>query len=462
MRKQIVAATIAAFVGIGAAVVPTTPAVAVEDAEFRRLHFPVDGRVTYGDDYGDPRSGGRSHQGNDLMGAKMQKLLAAADGKVTYARVDAGGLSGNMLTIKDAEGWQYRYMHINNDTPGTDDGANPADAIFAPGIAAGSTVNAGQHVAFLGDSGNAEGTAPHLHFELLKPDGTPINPWTSLRLAQGLPAGNRCSYGTNPKATPNAKSAAGYWVLGADGGVFSFGNAPFYGSTGGIRLNKPIVGMAATPTGKGYWLVASDGGIFAFGDAGFHGSTGSIRLNKPVVGMASTKSGKGYWLVATDGGIFAFGDARFQGSTGGITLNKPVTGMSPTASGNGYWLIASDGGMFAFGDAVFRGSVPGLGVNTTVVSMAPTKEGNGYWLLAADGGVFAFGDAPFHGALPGTGLCKWATGTKLVRTVSGNGYWVQGSDGSTTAFGDAKDYGAVNRLGLPSFQPTIDLAPVAP
>jgi hypothetical protein len=50
-------------------------------------------------------------------------------------------------------------------------------------------------------------------------------------------------------------------------------------------LNKPIVGVAVTPTGKGYWLVAGDGGIFNFGDAGFFGSAGSLRLNKPMVGL---------------------------------------------------------------------------------------------------------------------------------------------------------------------------------
>ncbi len=74
--------------------------------------------------------------------------------------------------------------------------------------------------------------------------------------------------------------------MASDGGIFSYGDATFYGSTGGIHLNKPIVGMAATNDGNGYWLVASDGGIFSYGEAAFHGSTGSIVLNKPVVGMA--------------------------------------------------------------------------------------------------------------------------------------------------------------------------------
>jgi hypothetical protein len=74
--------------------------------------------------------------------------------------------------------------------------------------------------------------------------------------------------------------------------------------------------------------VASDGGIFSFGDARFDGSTGGIHLNQPVVGMAATPGGRGYWLVASDGGIFSFGDARFYGSTGGIHLNQPVVGMA--------------------------------------------------------------------------------------------------------------------------------------
>ncbi len=68
-------------------------------------------------------------------------------------------------------------------------------------------------------------------------------------------------------APGGSRSASGYWLVASDGGIFAFGDAAFYGSTGGMTLNKPIVGMAATPDGQGYWLVASDGGIFAFGDA---------------------------------------------------------------------------------------------------------------------------------------------------------------------------------------------------
>ena len=101
----------------------------------------------------------------------------------------------------------------------------------------------------------------------------------------------------------------------------------FHGSTGAMHLNSPIVGMAVTPSGAGYWLVAADGGVFTFGDAAFHGSTGSIRLNSPIVGMQRTPTGAGYWLVAADGGVFSFGDAQFCGSVGGTHLNSPMVGM---------------------------------------------------------------------------------------------------------------------------------------
>src|ERR1035441_6593061 len=82
--------------------------------------------------------------------------------------------------------------------------------------------------------------------------------------------------------------------------VFSpipFGDAIQYGGPT-ATLSQPVVGMAASPTGKGYWLVAADGGVFSFGDAGFYGSLGGTRLRQPVVGMAASPTGKGYWLVA--------------------------------------------------------------------------------------------------------------------------------------------------------------------
>ena len=198
-------------------------------------------------------------------------------------------------------------------------------------------------------------------------------------------------------------------------------------------LAKPIVGMASTPDGKGYWLVAADGGIFTFGDAGFHGSTGNINLNRPIVGMASTPDGQGYWLVASDGGIFTFGDATFYGSTGAIKLNKPIVGMASTPDGKGYWLVASDGGIFTFGDATFYGSTGNIKLNQPIVGMASTPDGKGYWLVAADGGIFTFGDATFYGSAATAGIV--ATG--IIASPSGKGYSIVSSTGQQFTFGDA-------------------------
>ena len=73
--------------------------------------------------------------------------------------------------------------------------------------------------------------------------------------------------------------------MASDGGIFTFGDAAFFGSTGAITLNQPIVGMAATPTGEGYWLVAADGGIFTFGDATYLGSAVGTPNLGVVVGL---------------------------------------------------------------------------------------------------------------------------------------------------------------------------------
>jgi hypothetical protein len=75
--------------------------------------------------------------------------------------------------------------------------------------------------------------------------------------------------------------------VGSDGGVFSFGDASFYGSMGGQHLNAPIVAVTSTPDGKGYWEVGSDGGVFSFGDASFYGSMGGQHLNAPIVAVTA-------------------------------------------------------------------------------------------------------------------------------------------------------------------------------
>ncbi|HVF75249.1 MAG TPA: Ig-like domain-containing protein [Acidimicrobiales bacterium] len=254
-------------------------------------------------------------------------------------------------------------------------------------------------------------------------------------------------------AVQAAAPANGYWMVASDGGIFSFGDAGFYGSRGGQPLNKPIVGMAGTPSGRGYWFVASDGGIFTYGDAGFFGSMGGLPLNSPIVGMAATPSGNGYWLVAADGGIFTFGDAGFFGSMGGKYLFRPIVGMASTNSGNGYWFVASDGGIFSFGDATFFGSIGGSHLNEPIVGMAADPFGDGYWFVASDGGIFAFG-TDFHGSMGGEELAAPVVG--MAADPWGFGYWLVGSDGEIYEFGEAESYGSLG--GQPLNQPVVGMA----
>ena len=250
-----------------------------------------------------------------------------------------------------------------------------------------------------------------------------------------------------PSGAPN-----GYYLSASDGGIFSYGNLPFCGSTGNIALNKPVVGMAVTHDGGGYWEVASDGGIFAFGDAQFYGSMGGQPLNQPIVGMAATPTGGGYWLVAADGGMFAFGNAKFYGSMGGQPLNKPIVGMAATANGGGYWLVASDGGIFAFGNATFQGSMGGQSLNKPVVAIATDAKTGGYWEVAADGGVFSF-NAPFYGSMGGQPLNQPIVG--MEATAGGGGYRFVAADGGIFSY-NAPFYGSM--CGQPLNKPIVAMA----
>jgi len=255
--------------------------------------------------------------------------------------------------------------------------------------------------------------------------------------------------------TPPAP-APGYWEVASDGGIFSFGNAPFYGSMGSAVLNEPVVGIAATPDGRGYWEVASDGGIFSFGDARFFGSMGGIPLNQPIVGVASTGDGRGYWEVASDGGVFAFGDAVFAGSTGVHPVTQPIVGVARTPVGNGYWNVAADGGVFAFGAAGYHGSMGGVPLNQPIVGVASTGDGAGYWEVAADGGIFSFGNATFLGSMGGVPLNQPIVG--ISGTPSGPGYWEVAADGGIFSFGAATFLGSMG--GHPLNRPIVGITAV--
>ena len=300
----------------------------------------------------------------------------------------------------------------------------------------------------------------HFHFTLSAAGSEKRSTWWAAPQGQPAPADPTTVTPIIPAARFGGiapASAGGYWLVERIGGVFSYGDAQFYGSLGGKPLVGPTVAISATPTRRGYLLAASDGGVFTFGDAAFHGSMGGRPLNAPVVGIAATPSGGGYWLTAADGGVFAFGDAPFHGSMGGKPLNAPVVGIAATPTGKGYWLTAADGGVFAFGDAPFHGSMGGKPLAAPVAGIAATPSGKGYWLVAADGGVFSYGDAAFHGSMSGKPLA--APVVAVAATPSGRGYWLSAGDGGVFAFGDAAFAGSVPEGSGPATAATREAAP---
>jgi hypothetical protein len=250
-----------------------------------------------------------------------------------------------------------------------------------------------------------------------------------------------------PAPTPApAPAPHGYWLVGSDGGIFTFGNAQFYGSTGNVKLNRPVVGITVTSNRGGYWLDASDGGVFAFGDASFYGSipglgispagSGAPReLNAPIVGMVPSYDDGGYFMLAADGGVFAFGDAQFEGSCPSLAggCSGAAVAVMPDASGRGYWLVTATGNVYAFGDAQYLGA-PG-GQVSPVTSAVRTPDGAGYWILLANGDVFNYGDAGKFGSASSFGEANPASA--IFATSDSSGYWVASANGSVDTFGDA-------------------------
>ncbi|MEA2009208.1 MAG: peptidoglycan-binding protein [Actinomycetota bacterium] len=144
------------------------------------LTAPVDGDHYFADWFWAARSHG-IHHAQDLMSPKMTPVVAAADGTVRLVNWTSQDHMNPdrccTIALRHNDGWESWYIHLNNDTPGTDDGLAWG---IADGIVPGTPVTAGQLIGWVGDSGTAELTGPHLHFELRDPAGVIVNPFQSL------------------------------------------------------------------------------------------------------------------------------------------------------------------------------------------------------------------------------------------------------------------------------------------
>ncbi len=207
---------------------------------------------------------------------------------------------------------------------------------------------------------------------------------------------------------------SGYWTTDAAGTVSGFGTAHAHGARPALATAERVSTIAATPSGNGYWLFTNRGHAFAYGDARSYGDMSGVPLNGPIVASVATPTGHGYYMVGSDGGVFSFGDAHFHGSTGNLDLNRPIVGISPSADNRGYWLVASDGGVFAF-HARFRGSMGAVSLARPVNGLV--AYGNGYLMVAADGGVFDFSDKRFVGSLANTPIAGPVIGIAAFATT---------------------------------------------
>ena len=251
--------------------------------------------------------------------------------------------------------------------------------------------------------------------------------------------------------------AHGYWLVGSDGGIFSFGSAQFSGSTGSLTLQRPVVGIVPTSGHGAYWLDASDGGVFSFGNARFYGSIPGLglhpagsglpnSLDAPIVGMVPSFDDGGYFMVGSDGGVFAFGDAHFAGSCPGIGgCSGAAVAVMPDASGNGYWLVTQTGNVYTFGDAAYDGAPGNTG--SPVTSAVRTPDGNGYWILTANGTVYEYGDAANYGDAAGA-FGGGNPATAIFTTSDGGGYWIASANGTVDQFGDAPNDGGMAGVHL--------------
>ena len=212
----------------------------------------------------------------------------------------------------------------------------------------------------------------------------------------GSPTGTALAAPSCPSRRPPPVRATGWPRLTA--GSSPTGTPPTSAPRIGAATHSPIVGIARTTSGRGYWLASADGGVFAFGDAPFFGGAGSVRLPFPIVSIIADPTGTGYWLIGSQGTVLTYGAAQFFGSPVNVALSSPIVAGAPTPSGLGYWLVGSDGGVFTYGDAIYLGSTGAMHLNQPIVAMAPTAAGRGYWLAAADGGIFTYGDARYIGS----------------------------------------------------------------
>jgi len=339
------------------------------------ISFPHEGAEDWSDTYGACRSGcSRTHEGQDLMGAKLRKLVACVDGTIVELRHRS---DGNSLYLQADDGWYYAYLHINNDSPETDDGANPFEWAFAPGMANGVRVRRGQHVAYMGDSGNAEGTGAHLHFEIRKPadvvwHAQAVNPKYSLVAAKAPPA-------VVPPEAYTPWDNAGNFIAQQFLDVFGRAVDPVALYTFTDALHRGV----ATPS----WLIQD----LVQAEESQDRNAAILRLYRACFNRPADGSGYFYWLAKLRGGLSLGSIAarmttsqEFSRRYGSLSnaafvdaVYRNVLGHAADPEGGSFWtdrldrnLTSRSGMMVQFSESRENRTQLSLPVNVTIVHTA--------------------------------------------------------------------------------------------
>ena len=207
----------------------------------------------------------------------------------------------------------------------------------------------------------------------------------------------------------NRATANGYWILGSNGGIYSFSTSFFGSAASNLCGGCTAKAMASTPSGNGYWILGSDGGIFTFGDAPFRGSAaGLMPAGTYAVGLAATPNGQGYWIVNNLGQIYSF-NAPYRGGTLPAG-SQPARGIESGTSGDGYWILGNDGGIFTYNVPFLGGSAPGT---ACVRGLTRHPFADMYQQINCNGSVYQSSGSTLYGI--GTGSSIWAASTLTVR-----------------------------------------------
>ncbi len=300
--------------------------------------FPVAGNNHYTDTWHVPRGGGRVHEGTDMMAAKMVPVLAVADGHVSWISSSCCALS-----IDHVDGWRSMYIHLNNDTPGTDDGLGWG---IVDGIERGTFVRAGELIGWVGDSGNAESAGPHLHFELHAPEIGPVNPYLHL-LAAEAGTFDPCSGGGACDGVALVTRSSKFHhrpSLVGPANEFYYGNPGDIAITGDWDCDGEVTpGMYRPSTGFVYLRNSNTQGVadleFYFGEANdipfagdFNGDgCDTVGVYRPRQGKVYIKNSLGTGVADIEYYFGVQGDVPFAGDLNGngkdtVGLYRPSTG----------------------------------------------------------------------------------------------------------------------------------------